>query len=112
VSVKSALISLKNDVNPNKIFVIADMGELGAEEVELHNEIGRFASECGISYFLATGKLAKHASDSFASDNRFYDKKSDLVLDLKRMLDKNTTVLVKGSNSQGMNEVVSELLSE
>lgn len=111
VSVKSALMSLKNDSNPNKVFVFADMGELGADEIEFHKDIGRFAKDCGINSFFATGELAEHASNSFDNDNKFYAKKSDLVLDLKKVLNKNTTVLVKGSNSQRMDEIVKQLLA-
>lgn len=112
VSVKSALISLSNDANPKKLFVFADMGELGESEVLYHEDIGRFAEQCGINTLLATGKLAKHAVDNFSKNTKFYPKKSDLVLDLKSMLDKDTTVLVKGSNSQKLDEVIGALLEK
>ena len=42
----------------------------------------------------------------------FVDDKNKLVDALRKILDENTTVLVKGSNSMGMDEVVAKLVTQ
>jgi UDP-N-acetylmuramoyl-tripeptide--D-alanyl-D-alanine ligase len=54
---KAALDVLKNiDKKGRKIAVLADMLELGQFSKSLHEEIGKYTSECGIDILIAVGK--------------------------------------------------------
>lgn len=98
-----------------KIFVMGDMLELGAADSALHQVIGEYAKELQIDYLLGYGKLCSQVVRAFCTQGGYskyaqhgehYTDKSALIADLLRLMDANTTVLVKGSNSMRMDEVV------
>ena len=116
-SVKSALKSLKVIfAEKRKIAVLSDMLELGEHADSLHYETGCFVNECKIDLLFVLGDLseqyAKGAINSGMNpDNVFIFKTNDeLIKKLKIILTKNDAVLVKGSRSTKMEEVVKALL--
>lgn len=92
-----------------KILVLGDMGELGADAAELHFKTGEYAKQKGIDYLLATGKLGEYAAEGFGDHGQFYKNKSDLITDVKLQMNEGVAVLVKGSRSMHMEEVVTAL---
>ena len=91
-----------------RILVVGDMGEVGAQGKEFHEEIGAYAASRGIETVLATGELARHLA---ASGARHYEQFDELLAALDQKLGGNTnsTVLVKGSRFMKMERVVQHL---
>ena len=91
-----------------RILVVGDMGEVGAQGKEFHEEIGAYAASRGIETVLATGELARALS---ASGARHYEQFDELLAALDEKLGGNTnsTVLVKGSRFMKMERVVQHL---
>lgn len=107
-SVKAA-IDILADLQGTRILVLGDMGELGEWEEESHREIGTYACEKGLDGLYAVGRLCALAVDSFGADARLFGSRAELIEALVPQLDANTRVLVKGSRSAGMEEVVAGL---
>jgi len=91
-----------------RILVVGDMGEVGAQGKEFHEEIGAYAHTRGIDTVLATGELARHLA---ASGAQHYEQFDELLAALDKKLGSNTdaTVLVKGSRFMKMERVVQHL---
>ncbi|MGI4719274.1 MAG: UDP-N-acetylmuramoyl-tripeptide--D-alanyl-D-alanine ligase [Janthinobacterium lividum] len=95
-----------------RILVVGDMGEVGAQGKEFHEEVGAYAQERGIEHVLATGELALHIAHAMrASGARHYEQFDELLAALDQTLGGNTeaTVLVKGSRFMKMERVVQHL---
>ncbi|MDF1757206.1 MAG: UDP-N-acetylmuramoyl-tripeptide--D-alanyl-D-alanine ligase [Legionellaceae bacterium] len=93
-----------------RILVLGDMGELGDFTTLHHQEVGVAACESGIDLVLTWGDHSKHTAQSFGQDGVHYEDKDSLVDDLLSHLDESTTVLVKGSRSSAMEEIVQKLI--
>lgn len=89
-----------------RIFVLGDMGELGADAAQFHREIGITARELGIEKLLALGTLSAEAVREFGTDARHFNDIDALNAELKEELNGHTTVLVKGSRFMKMERVV------
>ncbi|MCB2206285.1 UDP-N-acetylmuramoyl-tripeptide--D-alanyl-D-alanine ligase [bacterium] len=113
-SVLAALDLLQQlHVEGSRCVVLGDMLELGAASVREHEAIGAGLAAAGIPYVLTFGKRARSISKAAASVARhtahFTDKKK-LCEALDVLLDEGDAVLVKGSRSMHMEEVVEHLL--
>ena len=95
-----------------KILVIGDMAELGPAARDFHHALGLEAREQGVHALFCFGPLSKACALSFGEKGFHFDDKNKLVDALRKILDENTTVLVKGSNSMGMDEVVAKLVTQ
>jgi UDP-N-acetylmuramoyl-tripeptide--D-alanyl-D-alanine ligase len=96
--------------NPGKrVLVFGDMGELGAEGVELHRQVGQAARARGIERLYALGELSAHLCDVFGAGAAHFSRIEDLLAALKAGLDADTTLLVKGSRFMQMERVVQSL---
>ncbi|WP_341936366.1 UDP-N-acetylmuramoyl-tripeptide--D-alanyl-D-alanine ligase [Marinimicrobium sp. C2-29] len=89
-----------------RILVLGDMGELGENGAQLHREVGARASERGIDQLITLGPLSAEAAQSFGPGACSYDSHLAVIEALKAQLDDNTQVLIKGSRSAGMDQVV------
>ena len=116
-SLKSAISALKElgECGRN-FFVCADMLELGKKSSALHSACGRFIARSGAvdrlilfgRYACDTGKGALNGGMKKNNIIEFKDK-NKIVSFLKKQIAENDTVLVKGSRSMKMEEVVEEL---
>ncbi|MCD2518064.1 Mur ligase domain-containing protein [Massilia sp. G4R7] len=91
-----------------RILVVGDMGEVGTQGKEFHEEVGAYAQQRGIEHVLATGELARSMA---ASGARHYEQFDALLAALDSQLggNSNSTVLVKGSRFMKMERVVQHL---
>ncbi|MDJ0955437.1 MAG: UDP-N-acetylmuramoyl-tripeptide--D-alanyl-D-alanine ligase [Arenicellales bacterium] len=89
-----------------KIFVMGDMAELGSDAENLHQVVGRQARQAGVDYLLAIGRLSPAATEEFGEHGKHFADKNELIDVLGSFLSVNTTILVKGSRSMRMEEVV------
>lgn len=92
--------------------VLGDMAELGDEKEELHREAGEQARALGIKHLLATGDLARYAVEAFGRNGQFFQQRQQLIRQLERDIGVDSVVLVKGSRSMGMEQIVDALLDE
>jgi len=104
-----AAIDLLAGLQGTRILVLGDMGELGEWAESSHKEVGVHAREAGLDGLLAVGKLSALAVQAFGERGQLFASKADLIEALKGRLDISTQVLVKGSRSAGMDEVVAGL---
>ena len=105
MSMKAAIDVLKVSAG-QRIFVMGDMAELGADAASMHAEIGAYAKTAGIEKFYALGELTKNAVTSFGANAMHFETIEALAESLKNMMNAETTVLVKGSRSMRMERVV------
>jgi UDP-N-acetylmuramoyl-tripeptide--D-alanyl-D-alanine ligase len=95
-----------------RILVVGDMGEVGTQGREFHEEIGAYAQSRGIETVLATGDLSRHLVASGGSQQyHHYEQFDDVLAALDEQLGGNSeaTVLVKGSRFMKMERVVNHL---
>ena len=93
-----------------KLFIMGDMGELGVESKDYHSQIGEYARQHEIHQMFCVGQESQYACNAFGSAGRHYTDKQTLVDDVIAWLSthtKTTTILVKGSRSAKMEQVVS-----
>ncbi|MCO1333688.1 UDP-N-acetylmuramoyl-tripeptide--D-alanyl-D-alanine ligase [Microbulbifer sp. OS29] len=109
-----AAIELLSQRSGKKILVLGDMAELGPDAEEMHRSVGALARERGLDALFTFGPLGAAASIAFSAGRqeslRNYRARESLVAAITQQLDKETTVLVKGSRSARMELVAQALL--
>ena len=88
------------------------MRELGPDSEAMHREIGEYAREAGIDGFWGVGPELAVAAAAFGEGARHFEDRDALVAILPAGLAGGDTVLVKGSRSAGMEQVVQALLGD
>ncbi len=104
-SVKAAVDALVS-LPGKSVLVLGDMAELGAGAEDQHRRVGRYAAEAGIPRLLAVGELSAATVAGFGEGGEHFASKHDLIERLKSLLDKDSTVLIKGSRSARMETLV------
>ena len=107
-SVRAAIDVLAQAPQP-RVLVLGDMGEVGAQGREFHEEIAAYAVERGIDAVLATGELARHMQGAGITHFEQFDELL-AALDARLGSKSDATVLVKGSRFMKMERVVNHLL--
>ena len=107
-SLHAALNVLKS-FSGKRFLALGDMGELGNSTDELHIEAGSYAKESGVDSLYSFGKLAAKAAKEFGGNGFCYDKHEDMIDALRNELSQDVTLLVKGSRSMHMENVVNAL---
>lgn len=93
-----------------KILVLGDMLELGESEIQLHEKIGESINPNDFNYLFTFGKLAESIAN--AARNKWTDKnvfsfqdKSQLIKELKEIVNEGDLIVVKGSRGMKLEEV-------
>lgn len=89
-----------------KILVIGDMGEIGEQSFQYHDEVGGFAKSEGVDFLFGLGEMSEVAARNFGEGGRHFTRLDDLVAAVKTEMNENTVVLVKGSRFMKMERVV------
>lgn len=111
----STLAALKG--KGTTIGVFGDMLELGTSSKDAHSDLGRFAARSGIDRLILFGEMApqilKGAKDAGMDEYRIRicDNRDDIPQLLLEMVDKDDTILIKGSRGMGLDSVVKKLLT-
>lgn len=108
VSVRAALAVL-SEKKGQKICVLGDMKELGRQAARLHYQVGVEAKQRGIELLYCMGELTRHTVDGYGVGAKYYANKDDLIQDLRLLLNPESVVLIKGSRSMQMEEIVRAL---
>lgn len=105
VSVKAAIDWLASQPG-QKWLALGDMAELGADAPRWHREIGEQARAAGIQRLLTCGELSREAAAAYGAAATHYASRDEMVASLSEALAGDVTLLVKGSRSAQMDEVV------
>jgi UDP-N-acetylmuramoyl-tripeptide--D-alanyl-D-alanine ligase len=110
-----AAIDVLADKSGYRCLVMGDMGELGADERLLHQQVGEYAKRANLDEIYTLGTLSESAAIAFGGCH-FKDK--HLLIDTLQekvaviKSDKEeVTILVKGSRSARMDEIVERLVN-
>ena len=111
-SVKAAIDNLVRYSSKRKIFIFADMKELGSDEIRFHEEIGDYCSE-KIDIIMCYGDLAKNViNDSNKIPIQLhFDTKASLSEELSNIMQENDAILLKGSRSMELDLVVKDIIN-
>jgi UDP-N-acetylmuramoyl-tripeptide--D-alanyl-D-alanine ligase len=110
-STAAAIHTLALEAGPTWL-VLGDMAELGGDAGGLHRGIGELARRFGVERLYAVGPLSAAAVAAFGEGGCHLHSREALVETLRDALVPGVTVLVKGSRSAGMDQVVGALLPE
>ncbi|GAA4363195.1 UDP-N-acetylmuramoyl-tripeptide--D-alanyl-D-alanine ligase [Kangiella marina] len=107
-SVKAAIDVLVSKPG-EAIFIFGDMGELGNESARYHQEIGQYAKDKGVKKLFATGTEVEHTVTTFGEGGELFAAKEALIEAVKKQLQPSQIILIKGSRSARMEQVVQAL---
>ncbi|MNR80568.1 UDP-N-acetylmuramoyl-tripeptide--D-alanyl-D-alanine ligase [compost metagenome] len=110
-SVRAAIDVLAQMAAP-RILVLGEMGEVGNDGRQYHEEIGAYARANKIEHVLTLGDLTRHTASTFGVGANHYDSVEELNDALAAIFTADATVLVKGSRFMKMERVVQHLLGQ
>lgn len=113
MSMKASLDVLQDGVG-RRVAILGDMGELGENEIALHEEVGEHAGQIRLDVCICAGKLgeymAKKAQETNPSLLVIYEPdRESLLKNLKHHVCQGDTILVKASHFMHFEEVVKAL---
>lgn len=108
---KAALSVLQQTGMPSAL-VMGDMGELGPEAEKIHRDVGTWVHEAGVNQFFTYGKLSAYASAAYGTSAQHFTDLQELVSALRPILNEKKVMLVKGSRSMKMENIVAALLNQ
>lgn len=109
------VFDMKDVIIGKKIAVLGDMLELGDESTELHKEIGKYILEKqDLDYVLTIGENSKHIFN-YLKENSFnnsyhFESREKLIEYLKSTIEKDSLILIKGSQGARMELVVKAIM--
>jgi UDP-N-acetylmuramoyl-tripeptide--D-alanyl-D-alanine ligase len=109
----NAAVDLLVSLPGESILVLGDMAELGADAAEQHKKVGCRAAQKGAGSLWATGALSRHSVSAFNADaqgrGRYFNTQEDLTAALNEAAVQGVNILIKGSRSAAMEQVVKSL---
>lgn len=88
---------------------LGDMGELGNEAEALHKTAAEVAKQLGVEKFFGVGPMSCIASDVFGEAGYCFDTIEDCTSLIQSMIHQKVNLLIKGSRSAGMDQLVKAL---
>ncbi|RTE65191.1 UDP-N-acetylmuramoyl-tripeptide--D-alanyl-D-alanine ligase [Amphritea opalescens] len=114
-AVKAALDTLA-ELEGDQVLVLGDMGELGADAEQKHREVGEYAAKKGIDRLLSCGVLSRAANESFMAAGgqhaEHFSDKTALLTYVQQLPACPRVLLIKGSRSAGMDQIVTGLTND
>ena len=111
LSVKAAL-NLLSSCGGKTAVILGDMAELGENSPELHKEIGEWAAKKNIFQLVAIGQYAKYVAKGFGPQAVVFLSQDEAINQLPKILEDGATVLIKGSRSAQMENIVNTLINK
>lgn len=112
MSMKASLDVLKDGAG-RRVAILGDMGELGKNEIALHEEVGDHAAACGIDVCICAGDLASHIAEKARNSSTLTvieePDRETLLSNLGSYVQPGDTILVKASHFMHFEEVVAKL---
>ena len=119
-SMKSSLDVLAY-ADARKVAILGDMGELGADELAMHREVGAYAAFKNTDVLVCIGALSKDMAEAaketvLATEKNMkvfhFDTKEDFYQNMGQILKDNDTILIKASHFMEFPEIVKKLSEE
>jgi UDP-N-acetylmuramoyl-tripeptide--D-alanyl-D-alanine ligase len=109
-SVENALDAL-NTFNGAKVFVMSNMTEMGAEAEYYHEKMGEIMANMSLDAIFLYGdqKLLDHTLKRCPKAQYFKEKQKIIAALLPLVTQKDTLILVKGSRSNHMHDIVAQI---
>ena len=104
-SVRAAIEVLAELPGPH-LLVLGDMGEVGTQGPEFHQEVGAYAHASGIEHLLCLGELAAFSAQAYGPSAQHFSHIDALKAQVVQHLPHLGSVLVKGSRFMKMERVV------
>ena len=105
VSMINAIKSVSKFSNKNKVMILGDMNELGKLMESEHRNIGKFTASLNLDACYFIGNKMKFGYEENKS-SFWFEKLSDLEAELSKKKFSNTDILVKGSRSLQLENIV------
>ena len=93
-----------------KWLVLGDMAELGGVSESMHQQVGDYAREKGVDQLLCCGDKSALAAKRFGKGGHHFNSQQDLLAYCQQALSGDEAVLIKGSRSARMENIVNALL--
>jgi UDP-N-acetylmuramoyl-tripeptide--D-alanyl-D-alanine ligase len=107
-----AAIDMLAGCGGRRALVLGAMKELGPDSAELHRQVGEYAREAGIDVFWGVGEELLDAVAGFGESARHFTDRAAAAAAAGGAFGPGDTVLVKGSRSAGMEQVLAALAGE
>ncbi len=107
-----AAVDVLSAIPGKRILVIGDMGEVGEQAGQYHDEIGGYAKSHGIDLLLCIGEHSRATAANFGDGAHHFGTIDSLIKTLSAELDEQTTVLIKGSRFMRMERVADAVAEE
>lgn len=111
-SAMKAAIDLLTTLPGRHVLVLGDMGELGDATESGHIDVGAYAKMKKIDALYATGKHSKLYTEAFGPQSQLFPDHQALLRALESELQGVVSILVKGSRTSRMEQVVHALTGE
>ena len=113
-SMRAAISVLADSGSARKVAILGDMFELGPFAPALHHEVGECLGKAGIQCLVAVGELAGHiaagARESGVPAVYHCEDKSAAMAVLPRVVEPDSTILVKASRGMKLEELTARLM--
>jgi len=114
-----AALSCVVALNKPTYLVLGDFAELGDTAQQIHQQLGRLIAETDVRQVFAVGEQMSSLVDALnearlddSAQSVHFANKVVLVDSLIKLIEKDCVVLVKGSRSQGLEDIVEQLLEK
>jgi UDP-N-acetylmuramoyl-tripeptide--D-alanyl-D-alanine ligase len=108
-SVKAAIKTIENLPKPHW-FIFGDCLDLGEFSQDVHEKIAQVANLSKIDCLITVGKASNFTHNKFNGNKLHFNHNQDIVKYCKENLPANATLLVKGSHSMNLIEIVDKLI--
>ena len=97
--------------NSKKIVVLSDMLELGKNSKKLHINASNAINNSSIHKVHVYGNYIKHTFNKIKKQKKgkIFNNKTEIINFIKNNLENNNYLMIKGSNSTGLNKIVTTL---
>ena len=101
-----AAIDLLASCPGRRTLVLGEMRELGPGSMELHRQMGEYASTRGIDRFWGVGSALASAVSAFGHGGTLFEDRQEAITAVPSSFEVDDTVLIKGSRGAGMELVL------
>ena len=99
-------------VDGRGVFIFGDILEVDGYGEEIHKDIGRECVDDEIDVVICVGNMTKYTYDVIKNNDKevyYYINNEELLQNIDNILEEGDTILVKGSHSMNLIEVVDYL---
>lgn len=108
----AAAIAVLGQRAGRRLLILGDMLELGQESAALHAAVADPVRAAALDHVYCYGPETQHTAAALGQCATHYADQASLIDAVKSELDKDTTVLVKGSNGMRMDRICAALIAD